>query len=81
MKKQATFLALTALLIILLSSAVSAENTAGNSSSNNSFQSPTTVNNTTSYPDPIISGVVLDNSTNNGLANASIKVHLQNGTL
>ncbi len=77
-------LVLVCVFALILCGTVSAENTtstATNSSSINLLQSPPTVNNTTNYPDPIISGVVLDNSTNTGLGNATVQVRDTNGNI
>jgi hypothetical protein len=78
-------LLLVCIFTLALCSTVSAADTnnitTNNSNSSfNSLQSSTSINNTSSHvPDPIISGVVKDNSTNKGLANVTIRV-LQNNT-
>jgi len=80
-----TILILACIITLALCSTVSAADTtnitANNSNSSfHSLQSTTSVNNTSSQPpDPIISGVVKDNSTNKGLGNVTIRV-LQNNT-
>ena len=73
-------LILVCIFTLILCSTVSAADTVNitvnnSNSSFHSLQSSTSVKNTSSHiQDPIISGVVKDNSTNKGLANVSIKV-------
>ena len=80
-----TMLVLACIITLALCSTVSAADTTNitsnsSNSSVHSLQSSTSVNNTSSQPpDPIISGVIKDNSTNKGLGNVTIKV-LQNNT-
>ena len=83
MKIQVKMALLVCVLVLTLSGTVSAADTSNTSiysdnSSLNSDQSPA-VN--TTYPDPIISGVVMDNSTHMGMANVSVKVKDQNNNL
>ena len=83
MKIQVKMALLACVLVLTLSGTVSAADTSNTSiysdnSSLNSDQSPA-VN--TTYPDPIISGVVMDNSTHMGMANVSVKVKDQNNNL
>ena len=83
MKIQVKMALLVCVLVLTLSGTVSAADTSNTSiysdnSSLNSDQSPA-VN--TTYPDPIISGVVMDNSTHIGMANVSVKVKDQNNNL
>jgi uncharacterized repeat protein (TIGR01451 family) len=78
-------LVLVCIFTLILCSTVSAADTtnitANNSNSSfHSLQSTTSVKSTSSQvPDPLISGVVKDNSTNKGLGNVTIKV-IQNNT-
>ncbi|WP_141705192.1 carboxypeptidase regulatory-like domain-containing protein, partial [Methanobacterium sp. A39] len=74
-------LVLVCIFTLALCSTVSAADTTNNSNSSfHSLQSSASVKNTSSQiPDPIISGVVKDNSTNKGLGNVTIKV-IQNST-
>ena len=80
-----TMLVLACIITLALCGTVSAADTANitsnsSNSSVHSLQSSTSVNNTSNQtPDPIISGVVKDNSTNKGLGNVTIRV-LQNNT-
>ena len=80
-----TILILACIITLALCSTVSAADTTNITSNNSnssfhSLQSSTSVNNASSQPpDPIISGVVKDNSTNKGLGNVTIRV-LQNNT-
>ena len=80
-----TMLVLACIITLALCGTVSAADTTNitsnsSNSSVHSLQSSTSVNNTSSQPpDPIISGVVKDNSTNKGLGNVTIRI-LQNNT-
>jgi uncharacterized repeat protein (TIGR01451 family) len=63
------------IITLALCSTVSAADTTNNTNYSAYLQSSTSVNSTHSQPpDPLISGVVKDNSTNKGLANVTIKV-------
>ncbi|MCZ3365826.1 carboxypeptidase regulatory-like domain-containing protein [Methanobacterium veterum] len=78
-------LVLVCIFTLILCSTVSAADTSNITANNtnssfHSLQSSTSVKSTSSQiPDPIISGVVKDNSTNKGLGNVTIKV-IQNNT-
>lgn len=84
MKNKIMMLVLAFILTLAISGTVSAADTtnitadSNNSSTNSSISLQSSID--SNSPDPIISGVVLDNSTNKGMANVSIKV-IQNNTL
>ncbi len=68
-------LVLACILTLALCSTVSAAETTNNTNYSAHLQSSTSINiNNSQAPDPIISGVVKDNSTNKGLTNVTIKV-------
>ncbi|MEN6574534.1 carboxypeptidase regulatory-like domain-containing protein [Methanobacterium aggregans] len=84
MKIQVKMVLLACVLVLALSGTASASDTNNttiysDNSSLNSDQSPAL--NTNSYPDPIVSGVVMDNSTHMGVANVSVKIKDQNNNL
>ena len=80
-----TMLILVCIFTLALCGTVSAADTTNitnnsNSSNFHSLQSAPSVNNTSNHvPDPIISGIIKDNSTNKGLKNVTIRV-LQGNT-